>query len=225
MYAILGVERQCSRKAVDTAFRQAALRHHPDKGGTSAAFQTVKRAHDVLSDAEKRNIYDDVRLRATTRRVIGPMWVPSRSHDRAQDPATAGRSTTTSSHDPCARPSTATSSARQRPGFKFGGVQSEPKSGGHMPHNAHGASESTARQPTQHQHAQQARAQGQDTPAPTTCRPSGAHWGRDCGHCADCRHQSSKKVQKQQIFSDMFRQSPTIFGAKPRLKRFSPYAR
>ena len=35
-----------------------ALKHHPDKGGDPEVFKTYAEAYAVLSDAEKRRVYD-----------------------------------------------------------------------------------------------------------------------------------------------------------------------
>ena len=56
-YKILGVPKDADDKAIKTAYRRLARKHHPDvsKGKESAAkFQEVAEAYEVLSDAEKR---------------------------------------------------------------------------------------------------------------------------------------------------------------------------
>jgi hypothetical protein len=47
-YALLGLEASASLEDVKAAFRKKALEHHPDHGGTPAAFMAVKRAHDSI---------------------------------------------------------------------------------------------------------------------------------------------------------------------------------
>ena len=43
---------------IKRAFRQQALQHHPDKGGDEEHFKKLARAYEVLSDPEKRKLYD-----------------------------------------------------------------------------------------------------------------------------------------------------------------------
>jgi len=61
-YEILGVERDADDKAIKSAYRRLARKHHPDvnKGDSSAEekFKEVAEAFAVLSDAEKRAKYD-----------------------------------------------------------------------------------------------------------------------------------------------------------------------
>src|ERR1700686_4212887 len=61
-YEVLGVPRTASQKEISTAFRTLARKHHPDLNAgdkqAEARFKEVSEAHDVLSDAKKRKLYD-----------------------------------------------------------------------------------------------------------------------------------------------------------------------
>lgn len=47
-YALLGVDPKATLDDVKAAFRKKALEHHPDQGGTPAAFMAMKRAYDAI---------------------------------------------------------------------------------------------------------------------------------------------------------------------------------
>src|SRR5260221_647918 len=60
-YEILGVNRDASEDDVRRAFRRLARQYHPDVNrdeGASARFKEINEAYEVLSDAEKRQMYD-----------------------------------------------------------------------------------------------------------------------------------------------------------------------
>jgi curved DNA-binding protein len=61
-YDILGVKRDASQAEVKKAFRKLARQHHPDRNPGDAAaerrFKDVNEANAVLSDPEKRKLYD-----------------------------------------------------------------------------------------------------------------------------------------------------------------------
>lgn len=61
-YSVLGVARDASLDDVKKAFREQALKYHPDRNpGNKEAeqkFKEISEAYDVLSDTEKRKLYD-----------------------------------------------------------------------------------------------------------------------------------------------------------------------
>lgn len=58
LYAELEIDRSATRDQVRRAYRKAAKRAHPDTGGSKKKFALVKLAHDVLTDAQRREKYD-----------------------------------------------------------------------------------------------------------------------------------------------------------------------
>ena len=67
-YKILGVERNADKDAISRAYKKLARQYHPDlnPGNSSAEekFKEVTEAYEVLKDAEKRKMYDQ----------LGPDW-------------------------------------------------------------------------------------------------------------------------------------------------------
>lgn len=63
-YNILGVSRAASSKDIKSAYRKLALKHHPDKvpddekEKAEEIFVKVSEAYAILSDDEKRKVYD-----------------------------------------------------------------------------------------------------------------------------------------------------------------------
>jgi DnaJ family protein C protein 9 len=58
VYEILGVAKEANEEEIKKAYRKLALKYHPDKGGDAKQFQALSLAHSILSDPEKRKIYD-----------------------------------------------------------------------------------------------------------------------------------------------------------------------
>lgn len=67
-YDVLGVPRTATQKEITAAFRKLARKHHPDLNAgdkqAEARFKEISEAHDVLSEAGKRKLYDE----------FGPDW-------------------------------------------------------------------------------------------------------------------------------------------------------
>ena len=69
-YSVLGVAKDASADDIKKAFRKQAMKYHPDRNpGDKTAeekFKEVAAAYEVLSDQQKRNIYDQVGHEAYT---------------------------------------------------------------------------------------------------------------------------------------------------------------
>ena len=60
-YAVLGVERDADAESIKKAYRRLARQYHPDvnsEPGAAERFKEVSHAYEVLSDPEKRRVYD-----------------------------------------------------------------------------------------------------------------------------------------------------------------------
>ena len=63
LYDVLGVDESATPAEIKKAYRKLSLKHHPDKGGDANLFKEVTRAYEVLSDGDKRALYEAGGLR------------------------------------------------------------------------------------------------------------------------------------------------------------------
>lgn len=82
-YEVLGVSRDASDSEVKKAYREKALKYHPDKNpgdaGAEAAFKEVSEAFEILSDEEKKKAL----RRAWARGSVGAgLWRRLHGHQR-----------------------------------------------------------------------------------------------------------------------------------------------
>merc|ERR1719409_1102347 len=68
LYERLGLEAEASTREVKSAYRKMSVQHHPDKvdGGEAAIqkFREITEAYEILSDPEKRVLYDHTGIAA-----------------------------------------------------------------------------------------------------------------------------------------------------------------
>jgi len=60
-YSVLGVPRDASEEEIKKAYRKLAMKYHPDvatESGSAEKFKQIGEAYEVLSDSQKRSLYD-----------------------------------------------------------------------------------------------------------------------------------------------------------------------
>ena len=74
-YEILEIERTASGEEVKKAYRKMALKYHPDRNpddkNAEERFKKVNEAYEILSDKEKRQIYDTYGKKGLDLAVLG----------------------------------------------------------------------------------------------------------------------------------------------------------
>jgi len=58
-YKILELNKQYSLEEIKKSYKKLAVKHHPDKGGNPEHFKNISEAYQVLSDPEKKIVYDN----------------------------------------------------------------------------------------------------------------------------------------------------------------------
>ncbi|TCD66214.1 hypothetical protein EIP91_001661 [Steccherinum ochraceum] len=58
-YKVLDISRDADQKTIKKAFRRAAMKAHPDKGGSEAKMAAVNEAYEVLKDPELKSRFDN----------------------------------------------------------------------------------------------------------------------------------------------------------------------
>jgi curved DNA-binding protein CbpA len=59
-YSTLGLDQTATLELITRAYRRLALKLHPDRGGSTQAFQLLGRAYETLNDENKRRAYDQI---------------------------------------------------------------------------------------------------------------------------------------------------------------------
>ncbi|MEL0153122.1 MAG: DnaJ domain-containing protein, partial [Halieaceae bacterium] len=61
-YEVLGVDKSSSAQDIKKAYRRVAMKYHPDRNpddeNADEKFKEASEAYEILSDAEKRQAYD-----------------------------------------------------------------------------------------------------------------------------------------------------------------------
>lgn len=57
-YNVLGIRRGASEDEIKKAYRKLAMKYHPDRGGDEKKFKEISAAYDILSDPQKRQMFD-----------------------------------------------------------------------------------------------------------------------------------------------------------------------
>jgi DnaJ-class molecular chaperone len=58
LYNILNINKNASDSEIKKSYHKLALKYHPDKGGDAEKFKEITLANEILSNTEKRKIYD-----------------------------------------------------------------------------------------------------------------------------------------------------------------------
>ena len=83
LYDVLEVNPQCNDNELKKAYRAKSMKWHPDKNQTNkdeatAKFQEISEAYSILSDKEKRKLYDTIGLDILKNGSDGPPVDPSK---------------------------------------------------------------------------------------------------------------------------------------------------
>jgi DnaJ family protein A protein 2 len=58
LYDALGISKGATHQEIKKSYRKLAKQHHPDRGGDTKKFKSVAHAYNILSDSDKRKMYD-----------------------------------------------------------------------------------------------------------------------------------------------------------------------
>lgn len=58
-YSILGVPKTATPEEIKQAYKKKVKEHHPDRGGDEEHFKRINEAYEILSNSDKRSVYDN----------------------------------------------------------------------------------------------------------------------------------------------------------------------
>ena len=79
-YKLMGVTPEVTQADLKKAWRDKARQHHPDRGGDAGEFAEISKAYEVLSDPQRRQVYDVARsIAMSVRCSCGRAKVPGQA--------------------------------------------------------------------------------------------------------------------------------------------------
>eukprot|EP00966_Prymnesium_polylepis_P098829 2288838-Prymnesium_polylepis.1 len=57
-YEVLGIATEASTEDIRNAYKEKAMKNHPDRGGDREVWTSIQKAFDTLTDLQKRAVYD-----------------------------------------------------------------------------------------------------------------------------------------------------------------------
>ena len=73
LYKELEIDPGSDNDTIKKAYRKAAMKHHPDKGGDPEKFKKISEAADILLDPKKKAIYENRKMNNPFEGVVDPM--------------------------------------------------------------------------------------------------------------------------------------------------------
>jgi len=71
MYDQLGIKKTATQPEIRKAWKRKLVKEHPDRGGDEEKFKMTKMAYEILSDEQKRAVYDEGGLEAIKEQAEG----------------------------------------------------------------------------------------------------------------------------------------------------------
>ena len=99
-YEMLEVSQNATLELITGSYRRLALKHHPDRGGSTQAFQSLALAYEILKDVDTRRNYDRIYPFVVRGRTRKPR---TRTQTPHSPPASASQSSAGSDESDAAR--------------------------------------------------------------------------------------------------------------------------